>query len=254
MIRKILPIVAIIAIANGLFAQNSERIAEAREKIQKWVETRQVISKERSDWTIQKDYLLSSKALLDEGLVSIQEQLAALEGEGTVADTARTKLTEEKDALDAATGSVKSKIGTLEVQLRGIIKYFPEVFKKQIEPLIRRMPEDPMNPGRTTISERLMNILGIVQQANKFNGTPQLYPETAQFGGEEIQVDVLYWGMGIAFFVDQKGQYAGYKYPTADGWKNMEMDEYAAKIRELIDMYQRKSPEILFVEVPVAIN
>ena len=254
MIRKILPIVAIIAIANGLFAQNSERIAEAREGIQKWVETRQVISKERSDWTIQKDYLLSSKALLEEGLVGIQEKLDALANEESVADTKRAKLKEQKDALDAATGSVKAKIGTLEVQLRGIINYFPDVLKTQIEPLIRRIPEDPMNPGRMTISERLMNIVGIVQQANKFNGTPQLYPETVQFSGEEIQVDVLYWGMGIAFFVDQKGQYAGYKYPTADGWKSMEMDGYAANIRELIDMYQRKNPEILFVEVPVAIN
>lgn len=253
MIRKILPIVAIIAIANGLCAQNAERIDQAREKIQKWVETRQVISKERADWTTQKDYLLSSKALLEEGLVGIEDKLDELASKESAADTERSKLNEEKQALEAATGSVKEKIGTLEVQLLGIIKYFPDVFRTQIEPLIRRIPEDPTKT-RMTISERLMNIVGIVQQANKFNSTPQLYPETVAVGGEEIQVDVLYWGMGIAFFVDQKNEYAGYKYPTADGWKSTEMGEYAGNIRKLIDNYQRKTPEIEFSEVPVAVN
>ena len=54
MIRKILPVIAALAIANGLVAQSMQQVELAREKIQKWVETRQTISKERSDWKVQK--------------------------------------------------------------------------------------------------------------------------------------------------------------------------------------------------------
>ena len=44
---------------NGL--QSSE---EARKLIDDWVETRQIISKERSDWKIERDLLNKTKKLL----------------------------------------------------------------------------------------------------------------------------------------------------------------------------------------------
>lgn len=254
MIRKIIPIVAVMVIANGMVAQNSQQVELARERIQKWVETRQVISKESSDWKVQKESLLSTKELLQQQLSGLKDSLADLEGNETTADSKRAELTQEKKNLDAATNSVKAKIADLELQVKEYIKYFPVAFASQVDPLLRRMPEDPYKPGRTTVSERLQNIVGIVQAASKFNSTLHLFRETVEVDGHEIQVDVLYWGMGIAYFVDQKSAYAGYKYPTADGWKTKKMSDVAIQVRKLVDMYQRKNPNIEFVDVPTAIN
>jgi hypothetical protein len=60
--------------------------------------------------------------------------------------------------------------------------------------------------------------------------------------------------MGIAYFVDLNGTYAGYKYPTTSGWESEVMVEIAPQVRKIVDMYQRKNPNIEFVEIPVVIN
>jgi len=254
MIRKIIPIVAVLALANGLSAQTSQQVELARQKIQKWVETRQVISKERSDWKVQKESLLSTKDLLNQELAEVEEKLAGLSGNESAAETKRAELADEKDKLEAATGSVKGKIADLELKLKGMTKRFPEAFLQQVDPLLRRIPEDPYHPGRATVGERLPNVVGIIQAASKFNATLHLFRETVEYNGHEVQVDVLYWGMAIAYFVDQNNTYAGYKYPTDNGWVSEVKNEVAPQVRRIVDMYQRKNPNIEFVDVPVSIN
>jgi hypothetical protein len=254
MIRKIIPIVAAMVLASSLSAQTSQQVELARQKIQKWVQTRQVISKERSDWRVQKESLVSTKELLEQELKEVEEKLANLSGNESAADARRAELTEEKEGLESATSSVRNRLADLEVMVRNISKRFPEAFLQQIDPLLRRIPEDPYRPGRATVGERLPNIVGIIQAAGKFNSTLHLFRETVPVEGLELQVDVLYWGMGIAYFVDQNNTYAGYKYPTDSGWKSQVMVEIAPQVRQIVDMYQRKNPNIEFVSLPVAIN
>jgi hypothetical protein len=253
MIRKITTIVAMLAFANCAFAQN-QQVDQAREKIQRWVETRQVISKERADWRVQKESLESNRELLGLELAELERRLSELEGNESAADTQRAALTEEKQSLDAATESVRQSVANLELQIRELAKMFPQPFTTLVDPLMRRIPEDPYRPGRMTLGERLPNIVGILQQAARFNSTIHLFRETVDYQGRELQVDVLYWGMGIAYFVDAQNTYAGYKSPSRNGWQTVEMPEVASQIRLLVDMYQRRNPNIQFVDVPVSIN
>ncbi len=254
MIRKITPAVVALLLASGLVAQSAQDVELAREEIQKWVETRQVISKERSEWKVQKESLLSTKELLQQELEGLIEDLDKLEGGESAADSARAELTEEKQNLTAATDSVKQKVADLEVKIKEVVKTFPEALKTQVDPLVRRIPENPYQPGRLSVGERLPNIVGIIQTANKYNSSIYFYNETVEHDGRKIQVDILYWGLAIAYFVDQQNTYAGYKYPTNDGWETVEMSEAAAEIRSLVDMYQGKDQNIRFNRVPAAIN
>ena len=258
MIRKIIPIVAVMALVNGLSGQSSQQVELARAKIQKWVETRQTISKERTEWKVQKESLLSTKELLSQELADVEEKLANMSGNQSAADEKRAELTETKQNLEAATGSVKEKIADLEYAIKTMSPRFPEAFKTQIDPLLRRIPEDPYNPGRATLGERLPNVVGILQAASKFNGTLHLFRENVSLeeNGQKIekQVDVLYWGMGIAYFVDQENTYAGFKVPGANGWTSKVDTSIAADVRKIVDMYQRANPNIEFVDIPVSIN
>ena len=54
MIRKIIPVMALFAATHVVVGQSLQQVDAARDKLQKWVETRQVISKERADWILQK--------------------------------------------------------------------------------------------------------------------------------------------------------------------------------------------------------
>jgi hypothetical protein len=254
MIRNITPIVAVLALANSLVAQNTQPVDQAREKIQKWVETRQVIAKERADWKVQKETLGSTKELLQQELADLEVKLADLQGNESSADAKRAELTEEKLGLDAATDAVRQKVAAMEVRIKDMSKLFPTPLLNMVDPLMKRIPEDPYRPGRQTVGERLPTIVGVLQQAAKFNSTLHHFTETVPYEGKELQVDVIYWGMSIAYFVDANNTFAGYKVPSASGWKTVEMPEVAEQIRLLVNMYQRRTPNIEFVEIPVAIN
>lgn len=255
MIRKIIPVMALFAVTNVVVGQSLQQVDAARDKLQKWVETRQVISKERADWILQKESLENTRELLKTELTELEQKLTELDAGVSQSDTLRAELTDKKQNFDKATESVRTAVADLEVKVKAMAKLFPANLAQQVYPLIRRMPADPYKPGKLTLGERLPNVVGIVNAAGKFNTTLHHLSETVKKeDGTEMQVDVLYWGMGIAFFVDGKNQYAGYKYPTANGWKQEERSELAPKVRALIDMYQRKNPNIEFIEVPTVIR
>jgi hypothetical protein len=255
MIRTIIPVVALAALANSAFAQNADQTDIAREKIQKWVETRQVISKETADWKVQKESMQNTLELLKQEMQSLETRMKEIGDTASQADVRRSELTDQKNKLSAATDSVRIAVADLEDQIKQILPMFPDALRTLIDPLVRRMPADSLKPGKLTLGERLPNVVGILNQANKFNTTIHYFSEIVKLSdGTEKQVNVLYWGLGIAYFVDQTGEYAGYKYPTKDGWKAQEMPEIAVQVRSLVDMYQRKNPNIEFVSVPVVIK
>lgn len=254
MIRKLLPFVAVLAAAPSIFGQSAQQVELAREKIQKWVETRQTISKERSEWRTQEETLNYTKDLLAQELEDLESRLAELGDSESVADQERAKLTAQKNELDAATESVKAAVADMEVKLKALIDSFPPKFVELIDPLVRRLPEDPYRPGNLSLGQRLANVVGILQQASKFNQTIHFVNDTVEYDGKLIQVDMVYWGLGMAYFVDQNNTYAGIKYASSNGWQTDVLTDQAETIRLLIDNYQRKTSQPTYVGVPVKIN
>ncbi len=255
MIRKITPVTALLLIAYGAIAQSNEQVEMAREKLQQWVETRQIISKERADWKVQEESLRATKELLEFELEDVNASLSSLTEDASAADTQRAELTDQRNQLDQATDSVKLAVANLEVQIKEMLPRFPDFFRTKIDPLVQRMPKDPYNPGKLSIGQRLPNVVGIISQANKDNSQPHFVNEDVTLDdGTQLQVDVLYWGLGIAYFVDKANAYAGYKYPSSDGWVAEIQSEAALSIRALMDIYQRRNTEVEFIEVPAVIR
>ncbi len=241
-----------IASASSLFAQ--PQIEETRNVLGEWVETRQIISRERSDWQTEKAILSDTVSLLTNELERLEQQIADLEDSATVADEEREQLTTRRDALSAGSDAVIDSIGSLETQLREIAAQLPAPLADKIQPLTRRLPDDPENT-KLSLGERVQNVVGILSQAGKFNSTMTLTSETKELdNGKLVQVSTLYWGNAIAYFVDDSGEYAGYGSPGDDGWEWTQLDEAGAAIRELLAVYDGTSDSIKFVEVPARIQ
>jgi septal ring factor EnvC (AmiA/AmiB activator) len=235
----------------GLVAQN--KISETRAVLDQWVETRQIISKERADWQIEQSILGDTVSLLTNQLARLSESLEELEASATAADEDRTQLADEKEQLSTAAAVVESSIGALETQLKQIIKAFPAPLTDRIKPLIRRLPDDPTTT-KLSLGERVQNIVGILSQADKFNTTLTQTSESREMeSGKTVEVRTLYWGLAMAYYVDASGEYAGVGYPSADGWEWPQVPAKGAEIRRLIDVYEG-AEDIQFVEVPARIN
>jgi hypothetical protein len=242
-----------------LFASTSlslsavDAIRDTRSTLEQWVETRQIISEEQSDWRLEQSILKDTETLLSQELERLEQALKDLEASATAADEDRTRLAAEKEALVSASSVVESEIAGLETQLHAIVKILPTPLVDKIKPLIRRLPDDPGNT-KLTLGERVQNIVGILSQADKFNTTITQTSESREIGdGRVVEVRTLYWGLGMAYYVDASGEYAGIGIPTTEGWEWPQVDGAGAQIKRLLDVYEG-SEEIQFVEVPAQIN
>lgn len=234
-----------------LAAQDS--IKDTRNVLDKWVETRQIISEEQANWKVEKSILGDTVKLLSSEVERLDAALADLESSATAADEERTTLAAEKEKLTAASSVVEANIGELETQLKRVIKSLPAPLIDKIKPLIRRLPDDPAKTD-LSLGERVQNIVGILSQADKFNTTITQTSESRDIGGgKTVEVRTLYWGLAMAYYVDASEQYAGIGIPGPDGWEWPRVDDAGDEIKELIDVYEG-SEDINFVIVPARIK
>ena len=222
---------------------------EARKLIDEWVETRQIISKERSEWQIEKELLGKTQALLDSEVRRLDSELADLKASESATDAERSGLTKDKEALKSAAAVVGDSIGSLETQLKEIIPSLPAPLIEKIKPLIRRLPDDPSDTD-LSLGQRVQNIVGILSQTDKFNSTITLTSEAREFdSGKVVQVTTLYMGLASAYYVDDSGVNAGIGTPTANGWNWTAMNDHGGKIKQLVEIYEGTG-EIQFVDIP----
>jgi hypothetical protein len=242
---------ALVASQASLLAETN--LSDTRAVLDKWVETRQIISEERANWRTEKSILGDTVALLKNELERLDASLTDLESSATAADEERVSLTEEKDTLNAASAVITDKLAALETALKRIVNTLPEPLVTKLKPLIRRLPEDPTDT-KLSLGERVQNIVGILSQTDKFNTTVTMTSESREIeGGKIVEVRTLYWGLANAYYVDQSGTYAGIGYPTAEGWEWPKVEGAGPEIKRLLDVYEG-SEEIQFVTVPAKIK
>ncbi|WP_309386579.1 DUF3450 family protein [Cerasicoccus frondis] len=228
-------------------------VADAKATMAKWVETRQIISEEKSDWEVEQEFLKSTSELLSAQAASLEEQVQELEDSTTESDKMRNELLIERANLQRADTAMVQKIAEMEADLLSLVQQFPEPLKKKLEPLIVRIPENP-EEATLSLGQRLVNILGILGQAEKFNSTANFYGETRKVGDQQIQVLTLYWGLGFAIYVDSQGKVAGFGTPGQDGWQWTEDNSIAGDAKRFMDMYEGNTDVIEFVQLPIQIK
>lgn len=224
-------------------------VNDTRSTIDQWVETRQIISKESSQWEIEKGLLKKTHALLTSEVARLDSELKDLKESASASDEERSSLAAKKESLKAASKVVASSIGSLETSLKTIIPSLPVPLIEKIRPLIRRLPDDPEKTD-LSLGQRVQNIVGILSQTDKFNTTITATSEAREFEeGKIVQVTTLYMGLASAYYVDDSGKYAGVGIPTADGWEWPVIDGVGPQIKQLVEIYEGTG-EIQFIQVP----
>jgi hypothetical protein len=235
---------------SGALAQT--KFSEARTALEKWVEARQLIAKEKADWELNKDAMQQSISLLERESKLLDEQTAKAEATSTEADKERQKLVEERESLAAASETAKILVADLEKQLLRAARAFPPPLKERIEPLFRRIPENPAT-ARSSLGERMQNVVGILSEVDKFNSSVSVTSEVRKNpAGAEVEVKTLYLGLAVAYFADRTGKFAGYGVPGADGWQWTERSELGPKVQQAIVIYENNA-KAAFVSLPVEI-
>lgn len=190
---------------------------EAKLTMAKWIETQQIISKERTDWQQGKDVLLGRLDLVKKEIASLEAKIAEAQSGVTETQTKRDSLTSELDGLTQALRDLGTTVTGMESRLKGILPRVPEPIKEKLMPLIKRIPEDPTSTP-ASVAERFQNVLGILNEVNRANTDIVSSQEVRLLAnGKPSQVRVMYLGLAQAYYLSPTGE-TGIGRPTADGW------------------------------------
>lgn len=230
-------------------------LGETRTALEQWVELRKLISEEATDWRIDRELMADTVDVLGLEMGLLEERILEAEENTTEADKMREELTGENDILKEASRAVEDIMPEMEAQIRELIVRFPDALNERIEQLVKRMPSaDRARTTRVALGERVQNVVGILQEVEKFNKQITVVTELkALESGEMAQVKTVYIGLGQGYFVDENAQYAGIVKPTADGWQEEIRNDLASSIRDVVKIFENEKLAE-FVPLPVEIN
>jgi hypothetical protein len=227
-------------------------LKDTRSSMSKWIETQQIISRERKDWQQGREILLGRIELVKQEVSNLEDKIKQAESQVAEADAKKKALVDENDKLKATGARLAEAVGGLEAEVRRLFKRLPDPLKTKIQPLYQRIPEDPANT-KVAVAERYQNVVGVLNELNKANNEIVVNYEVHTLAdGKPSEVKAIYVGLAQAYYVSARGE-AGIGRPTDDGWKWEPSKAIAADVLMALDILQGKhSPA--FVPLPVKIQ
>jgi hypothetical protein len=213
---------------------------ELRSSVREWVETMRKIQQEENDWSRDQEVLQNYKEGLEKEIADLNQQIADAKTRKAGADQESLAQSSERDRLAASKDELSGIVRRLEESLAAKLPLFPAPLLAEpkvaqgVEDLKRdlALPPEKRNEG---VSKRLLNVINLLTEAEKFQQTVHLRPELRKNAdGREFNMQVLYFGLATAYAVNEDGTFALVGRPSADGWKFEERKDLASDIRKLI--------------------
>lgn len=224
-----------------------------RATLEKWVETRGIISKEKLEFELAREMLSERIELLEREIETVRKKISETEESITEADKKRAEMLEENEKLKKATASLDRSVIDLEARTRELLKKLPDPIRERVQPLSQRFPDNPADT-KLSLGERFQNIIGVLNEVNKFNGEITVTSEVYDLpGGNHVEATSLYIGIGQAYYVNRNGDVAGYGIATPEGWIWKPGNEHATAINRAVAILKNETAAA-FVQLPIEIQ
>lgn len=244
-------VVWMLLLASSALADTT--LQETRSILEKWVETRGLISKTRGDWQADKEALGQTIALYERELQSLDDQM----GKVSTNNTQAAKEMAETEASKKTSTDAIERARQFAVEFEGKLKQILPLLPAPLQDLVKKdVARLPANPAETKMlaAERVQACVGILNEIDKFNNAVSLFSEKRKNDkGDEVAVETIYVGLGAAYFVNEANDFAGIGVPGSNGWVWTPQPGIAPSIRQAIKIY-RSEHSPAFVRLPVAVN
>jgi hypothetical protein len=251
-----LPLVAGCVVAGTVGAQDASATGDAappaavQEKLRQWVETKRQTAEEAARWEEEKRALADLNGLRRQESAQLDALIEAAGRRLTEAEQERSELLAEEARLRASRSALEVEIFALEDATRDALKGFPQPLLDQVAGAAERITA--ADPERD-LQSRFRDVLTILAEAESFAAAVTLDFELRDFGGEEVEVEVLYLGLARGYFTDRSGRLAGTVDPGDGGWVWTERPGVAASVRRAIAVHQKRAAPSL-VRLPVKVD
>jgi len=239
--------------ATTLAPRPSQDVVDTRDVLEKWVETERAISAEQRDWALGKELLTDRIGLVQDEISALRTSIEEATESIVAADEKRDELLSENEVLKEASASLEEIVVELEGRVRDLLTKLPPPILDRVSVLSVRLPKAG-EETQASLSIRFQNIVGILNEVNKFHGEVSLYSEVRELeDGTSAEVATLYIGIGQAYYVTGDGLHAGFGSGGAKGWTWTPANESAPEITRAIAIFESESPAD-FVALPFQVD
>jgi len=246
---------AVLAAAPLVVAETAHsRLGELREVWKEWSRVRSLISEEKAQWEREEQAIADALNVSRQETELLRTKLAALNEGGSGNEKARADLLDRISESKTNMTVFTDAIGRLEGSLRGLIPALPAHLKAELAPVIQRVPAEG-KPTQLPVSQRMQTVVAFLAQLDRFNSTASLVSEIREVeAGRSLEVQTLYFGLGIAYYSDPAGTHAGWGQPSPEGWKWTRAEgDVGKRIAEAIAIHlNQRQPA--FVSLPVKVD
>ena len=251
--KKLLYGLTALMAGTGLYAQDNaaiqKEIAEAREVIAQYVNTRQAIARVENEWKAYQELTNRRIDLYNKEIETLRAQITAAEADTTQAERTIAAIKDEIAELRKGDAIVSEALPALEDQMRMLIEYFPEPLQDNIKTL---KPELGKSKQAST---RLAVVIGILSAVDKFNTEFTTAEDSKEMPNGDIKlVDVVYLGLATAYYADPDGTVGGVGKPASGGWQWTERNDIAPAIRDAVRYYKGDIKPAMLVDLPLEIQ
>ena len=240
--------------AGGMLAQDGGvDIENARDALERWVETRRVISAERRDWVLRRESLNDQIDLMQRKIETLREKMAEDQAKIAESDEEIGGLSADNDTLTEAFSALDAAVVGLEARVKTLLRRLPEPTLERVQTLRQALPDDS-NDTKLSLTARFLTIVGILNEVTRFNREITVTTEVRTLpDGTSAEVAALYIGLGQAYYVTSNGDAAGVGTATDEGWVWTPADEAAPEVAKAVAIF-RNEQLAEFVRLPIKIN
>lgn len=250
-------VVALIGACALAFAASGETpsvdIEGTRSALESWVETERLLSEERRDLVLARELLNERILLMEREVASFREKIDDASQSITEADKKRQELLADNQALEAAAASLVPVLVSLEQRTRNLLKRSPDPIRERVKPLSQRIPQ-ATEETRLSLSERFQNVIGILNEVNKFDREVTVSSEVRTLeDGTSAEVSAVYLGLGVGYYTGANGTVGGVGTGSEGEWVWTPRNHAAAEIAQIADILKNEAIAA-FVPVPIEIK
>jgi septal ring factor EnvC (AmiA/AmiB activator) len=255
------PVAAVLILACGTCMMpaassaddNAARIENTKSVLEQWVQTKRIISQEKMDLALAEEMLNERIELARNEIESLNAKIKDAEESIDQADKKRQEMIDENEKLKESSSTLFDIVGSLEAKAKNLLTRLPDPIRERVKPLSRRIPDDTQE-SKLSLAERFQNVVGILNEIDKFNREISLLSEVRNLDdGTSVEVTAMYIGIGYGCYVSGDGRIAGTATPTDDGWVWKPATQAASQIAEAIAIMKNEKAAT-FVQLPVEIK
>jgi DNA repair exonuclease SbcCD ATPase subunit len=213
---------------------------ELRSSVREWVETMRKIQEEESSWTRDKEVLQGYREGLEKEIEDLKEEIERAKTRREGGDKQSLDKLTERDLYAKAQDVLARQLRILEENIAARLPLFPAPLRElpkvalAIETLQGGLQLPPDKQSQD-VSKRLYNATELLAEVEKFQQQVHVHTELRKDSQDrEFKMQMVYFGLAMAYGVNEDGSFAVTGRPGTNGWEFQERAELAPRIQELV--------------------